>query len=375
MKWTLLFSFLFIGFLFNCDNQSEILLQEEEISIEEEPIEFELSETTSGTISLNYSIHPEFIGSILFQSQDEIVFEYHINTSRNLYPLNNEIEKWQQLSLIWDFEKSSLNVLINGQLQTTRLVKSEKITSINQFVLKPEQVKSGNSIKIKNVTYKGVKSQLPNRLKIVAFGNSTTAFRNTITQVYNQRLPGTLLERGIKNIVFNAGVGGSHTGYLADNNRHKVQHARDRFQESVLDKDPDITIICFGLNDSWIDSGKVNSRIPLEDYEKNLQFMISELKKNGIDIILMTPNAIGSDFEKWRYDRTFKYIEVVRKLADKNQLPLIDQWAIFESYASEEGKEVDDLLLDGMHPNDLWHEELANLLSDKIELIVKRDDH
>ena len=154
------------------------------------------------------------------------------------------------------------------------------------------------------------------------------------------------------------------------NNRHKVQHARNRFQESVLDRQPDITIICFGLNDSWIDSGKEKSRIPLDDYENNLQFMISELKKNDVDIILMTPNAIGSDFEKWRYDRTYKYTEVVRKLADKNQLPLIDQWAKFELYTSEEGKEIDDLLLDGMHPNDVWHEELANLITDEIIQLV-----
>ena len=85
----------------------------------------------------------------------------------------------------------------------------------------------------------------------------------------------------------------------------------------------------------------------------------------------MTPNAIGSDFEKWRYDRTHKYIEVVRKLAVKYQLPLIDQWAMFELYASEEGKEIDDLLLDGMHPNDLWHEQLADLLTEKITQLIK----
>ncbi len=43
---------------------------------------------------------------------------------------------------------------------------------------------------------------------------------------------------------------------------------------------------------------------------------------------------------------------------------------MFELYASEEGMEIDDLLLDGMHPNDLWHEELANLITDEIVQLI-----
>ncbi|MCK5366906.1 MAG: SGNH/GDSL hydrolase family protein, partial [Cyclobacteriaceae bacterium] len=298
MKWKLCCSFLLIGFLVSCNNLTEISLQKEETSIHNEPTEFEFPEITTGTISFDYYIKSGFIGSLLFQNQDEIVFEYQMNTSRKLYPVNNEIKKWQHISLNWNFENSSLSVFIDEQLQTTRLIKSEKITSINKFILNPDQVKTENSIKIKNVSYKGVNSQLPHRLKIVTFGNSTTAYRNTITGVYSQRLPGLLLKEGIPNIIYNEGVGGSHTGRLVDNDRHKVKHAMDRLESRVLAKNPDITVVCFGINDSWIDTGKDKPRIPLDDFEKNLNYIVETIQKEGSSVLLMTPNALGKRHEK-----------------------------------------------------------------------------
>ncbi|MCK5105506.1 MAG: hypothetical protein KAR17_21930 [Cyclobacteriaceae bacterium] len=356
--------------MFGCNNQTEILLQKEEKSIHNEPTEFEFPETTSGSISFDYYINSGFIGSLLFQNQDEIVFEYQINTNRKLYPLVSEIENWQQISMEWNFENSSLNVFINGQLQTTRLIKSEKITSINKFILNPDRVKTENSITIKNVTCKGVNSTFPQRLKIVAFGNSTTAFRNTITGVYTQRLPGLLLKEGIPNIIYNEGVGGSHTGRLVDNDRHKVKHALDRLEYRVLAKKPDITVVCFGINDSWIDTGKDAPRIPLEDFEKNLKYIVETIQKEKSSVILMTPNALGKRHEKWRYDGTEKYVEVIRNIANQQKVILIDQWKIWENYAAS-GKDIDDFLLDGTHPNDIWHEQLAELLAENITQLIK----
>ena len=60
--------------------------------------------------------------------------------------------------------------------------------------------------------------------------------------MYSQRLPELLLKYGIPNIILNQGVGGSHTGKLTDNNRHRVQHAQDRLEEAVLKEQPYIKI-------------------------------------------------------------------------------------------------------------------------------------
>ena len=207
--------------------------------------------------------------------------------------------------------------------------------------------------------------------KIVAFGDSTTATRSTIEAVYAQRLPSLLNQMDIKNVVFNAGVGGSHTGFLSDNNRHNVQHARDRFKSAVLGHSPDLVIMCFGINDSWIDTGQTISRISLEKYESNLRYMLGQLAQKEINIILMTPNTFGSRYESWRYERTEMYAEKVRVLAAELKFPLIDQWKLFEEYGAVNGQSIDDLLLDGMHPNDKWHEQLGLLLVDKIVDLIE----
>jgi len=203
-------------------------------------------------------------------------------------------------------------------------------------------------------------------LRIVAFGNSTTATRKTISSVYAQRLPDVLSRKGIPCIVFNEGIPGSHTGSVKDNNRHRGPHALDRFKESVLSRKPDIVIICFGLNDSWIDHGKKESRIPPNEYRENLLQMTTKLQQRNIITILMTPNAIGSKYETWRYKNSSRYADIVRSLADEKDIPLVDQWKMFEEYDSQEGQEIDDLLLDGMHPNDRWHQKLSVLLANTI---------
>jgi lysophospholipase L1-like esterase len=206
------------------------------------------------------------------------------------------------------------------------------------------------------------------KLKIIAFGNSTTAERNTIQQVYAQRLPGLLAQCNIEAVVINRGVGGSHTGHLKDNDHHKVQHALDRFQIGVLDEHPDIVIMQFGINDSYVDSDDPEgpSRIPLKKFRSNMNFMLKKLHKNDIRIILLTPNAFGTNREPWRHKRLEEYVEVIRDLAIRKKIPFIDVYSLYREYDSTPGRQVDDLLLDGVHPNDLGHELLAEKLAEMI---------
>lgn len=205
-------------------------------------------------------------------------------------------------------------------------------------------------------------------LKIIAFGNSTTAERANIDQVYTQRLGNALLPYGIIAEVMNEGVPGSHTGSITDNDRHKKEHGRDRFERNVLNLRPDLVIICFGLNDSWVDSDnpKGKSRISLTDYKKNITYFVLSLSKENIKVILMTPNAIGANFEEWRYKRVSKYAQAVRKIAKKENTSLVDVWEMFTQYELKLGNNRDDLMLDGMHPNDLGHEMITDILLKEI---------
>jgi lysophospholipase L1-like esterase len=209
-------------------------------------------------------------------------------------------------------------------------------------------------------------------LTIVAFGNSITATRATIDQVFAQRLPDMLLAEGIHCRMINAGIGGSHTGRMSDHDLFKINHARDRFESDVLSKDPDITLIGFGTNDSYIDSKVKNgsSRIPLHDYENNLIYFIKGLQATGSKIILIAPNILGAKYPHFQNKRLLKYVKVVRKLAKKLQTGLVDNYKLFRKYSRQKDKLVDDLMLDGVHPNDKGHELIAQEIMKEIIQIV-----
>lgn len=209
------------------------------------------------------------------------------------------------------------------------------------------------------------KGQDHKQLTIVAFGNSTTAPRKNVKKVYAVRLEQILINAGINAKVINSGKPGSHTGSVKDNDRFKIAHGMDRFDTAVLRYHPDWVIICFGLNDSWVDTdsrwGK--SRIPLDEYRRNLSFFIDEIHHEGGRVILMAPNPVGKKFEIWRHRRVKKYADVVRKLAKSKKVFFVDTWKLFNHYVYQRHENIDALLLDGMHPNDAGHRIWANAIA------------
>jgi len=211
-------------------------------------------------------------------------------------------------------------------------------------------------------------------LVIVAFGNSITAYRKTIKQVFSQRLPSLLSKHGIQSRVINSGVPGSHTGTLSDNNFHKVKHALDRFHSDVIEHQPGLVIIGFGTNDAHIDSdtAKGSSRIKLGNYRNNLSYMIKTLHDLNIHVVLIAPNLLGESYEHsdLQNARLFKYVSEVRTLANQYEIGLVDVAKIFSDYANSTGLPLDTLLLDGMHPNDLGHQLIAENLTCEIKDII-----
>ncbi|MGB0580203.1 MAG: exo-alpha-sialidase [Limisphaerales bacterium] len=193
---------------------------------------------------------------------------------------------------------------------------------------------------------------------IVAFGDSTTARRGPL-KIYS----GLLAKANPKDRVINAGIGG-----------HNTDHARKRFQKDVLSKNPDLVIIQFGINDAAVDVWKkaTKPRVSIERYEKNLKFFVATLKGRKAKVILMTPNPIrwteklkrmygkppyrGNDPDGFNV-LLRDYAQVVRKVATDNRIPLIDVYRTFD-----EAKDIDSLLLDGMHPNNRGHQIVADKL-------------
>jgi hypothetical protein len=61
-----------------------------------------------------------------------------------------------------------------------------------------------------------------------------------------------------------------------------------------------------------------------------------------------------------------RYAKMVEQLAREEKLPLIDVYQAFEDYGKGEGQAVDQLLLDGMHPNAAGHRIIADLLLEQL---------
>ena len=157
---------------------------------------------------------------------------------------------------------------------------------------------------------------------------------------------------------------------------HRLVDARRRFVNDVLNHEPRIVIIPFGLNDAAVDAWKNSPatmpRVSLADYEDNLRWMVETSRDNGIRLILMTTNPLRWTAKtKNLYGRAPYYPDesdgfdkplqtacnaCVCDLAGELQVPVIDVHARFSA------KNPDDPLLDGMYPNDDGHALITDLL-------------
>jgi len=209
--------------------------------------------------------------------------------------------------------------------------------------------------------------------RIVCFGDSTTAPRQGLT-VYADLLQRELKLDGAAPWLVNAGIGGNNT---AD--------ALTRLDKDVLQQDPKLVIVAFGINDSainvWENPPATAPRISLEQYRQNLTQMVDTLKASGIAVVLMTPNPLRwSDKTKELYGKPpydpndpdgfnlllKDYAAAVREIAKEKGVPLVDVWAAFHEKAAGREGGMDSLLLDGMHPNQDGQRIMADLLLEKL---------
>jgi lysophospholipase L1-like esterase len=99
-------------------------------------------------------------------------------------------------------------------------------------------------------------------LTIVALGDSTTAVDDWSGQdvaVYPELLPEALAAFGVRARVVNAGIGGTTT-----------RDALERLDRDVGTYSPDLVVIQFGINDSWIDAdeGRREPRLTRDEYRE-----------------------------------------------------------------------------------------------------------
>lgn len=210
-------------------------------------------------------------------------------------------------------------------------------------------------------------------LTVLAFGDSTTAPREVegaSLTVYADILREELPAGDAGFTVINAGVRGNTT---AD--------AAERFAKDVLSHAADVVIIQFGANDAmvdvWKDPPARQPRVTIQAYEEHLRTFVRTLRDRGVKVVLMTPSPF-----RWtpglrkRYGRQpyqpddpdginvllQTYAATVRRIAKEEGVVLVDVYEAFSAYGRVAGQSVDDLLLDGIHPNEAGHRLVADRL-------------
>lgn len=141
-----------------------------------------------------------------------------------------------------------------------------------------------------------------------------------------------------------AGIGGN-----------KIYDLYLRMDDDVLARNPDIVFIFVGVNDVWHKSMFGTGTDP-DKFEKFYQAVINKIKAKGSKIILVTPAAIGekTDFSNVQDGDLNKYCNIIRGIAKKNNLPLVDlrkELLAYNLQHNTDNKEKGILTTDGVHLN------------------------
>lgn len=145
---------------------------------------------------------------------------------------------------------------------------------------------------------------------------------------------------------------------------NKVYDLYLRLEDDVLNKNPDIVLIYIGVNDVW-HKRSFGTGTDADKFERFYSAIIKKLSDKNIKVILCTPATIGekTDVSNEQDGDLNKYCNIVRSLAAKNNLPLIDLRKLFIDYNLKNNPDNKDrgiLTRDGVHLNDKGNKLVAD---------------
>ncbi|AGA27082.1 SGNH/GDSL hydrolase family protein [Singulisphaera acidiphila] len=171
-------------------------------------------------------------------------------------------------------------------------------------------------------------------------------------QTFGGQLETMIKARGLDASIINVGIGGERT-----------DQALARLSEVLKANRPDIVLLMYGTNDSYVDFGRKTSRLAIDQYRKNYGELIERIEQTGAKTVLMTPprwaddappNGLGENPNL----RLEPFVELVRAIARERKRPLVDHYAVW-STARQNGVELMKWTTDGCHPNPDGHRAIA----------------
>lgn len=192
--------------------------------------------------------------------------------------------------------------------------------------------------------------------KVIFFGDSITQ-AGVKPNGYITRIGELLTGKNLtsKYELVGAGIGGN-----------KVYDLYLRLESDVLEKKPDAVFIYVGVNDVWHKTTSGTGTDP-DKFVRFYQALIDKIKASGAKVVLCTPAVIGekNDFSNPQDGDMNHYSTLIRKLAEKNSLPLVDLRKAFLAYDlanNPSNKDSGVLTTDRVHLNDLGNNTVAELM-------------
>jgi lysophospholipase L1-like esterase len=161
--------------------------------------------------------------------------------------------------------------------------------------------------------------------------------------------------------VINAGISG-----------HKSTDMLARFQRDVLDRKPDLVTISVGVNDVWhgfYDDhplGDGPRGVPLEDYRKNVESMVTQALKAGAKVVMLSTTVIHEDLDNRENAKLVGYNKALKEIAQAHHCRFVDYQKpfarIITAYRANTGGRENVLTVDGVHMNALGNRVMAHTL-------------
>ena len=138
--------------------------------------------------------------------------------------------------------------------------------------------------------------------------------------------------------VINAGVSGDTAG---DGLR--------RLQKDVLDHQPDLVIVAFGLND-------MKNGVQLSQFQEDISSIVREVSGSGAQPVLLTTTKLQRGASMLARVNPAPYNDAIKMLAEARGIPLIDVNDKFK------GMNTAQFLMDAAHPNAEGYRALADII-------------
>jgi acyl-CoA thioesterase-1 len=194
-------------------------------------------------------------------------------------------------------------------------------------------------------------------LQIVTLGDSITrGVRQGVAadETFSAYLEAALKKHGVAVQVVNVGIGGERT-----------DQALVRLEKDVIAKKPRYVTIMYGTNDSYVDEGKKQPRLTVDEYRTHLTGIVDQLQSAGIHPILMTEPRWGKSAKNGLNEspnvRLEQFMNACRTLAKERKLPLVDHFSDW-TMAEEKGTDIATWTTDECHPNPAGHRRMADLM-------------